>query len=213
MAEAGEGRFDRHLELAATVLLAMAAVATAWASYQSARWHGEQARAQSASIAARVESTRAANVANRQGQIDVALFTQWVDAYARDETALSDFYRKRFRVEFQPAFAAWVATRPRTNRNAPLSPFAMQQYKLAATTKSDRLEVQAATFSRQAGGFIQRADDYALAVVLFASSLFFAGISTRLRSSTPRTVVLGLGYALFLGSVVWIATFPVSLSV
>jgi hypothetical protein len=89
----------------------------------------------------------------------------------------------------------------------------MQQYKLAATTKSDRLEVQAATFSRQAGGFIQRADDYALAVVLFASSLFFAGISTRLRSSTPRTVVLGLGYALFLGSVVWIATFPVSLSV
>jgi hypothetical protein len=213
MADAGEGRFDRHLELAATVLLAMAAVATAWASYQSARWHGEQARAQSASIAARVESTRAANVANRQGQIDVALFTQWVDAYARDETALSDFYRKRFRVEFQPAFAAWVATRPRTNRNAPLSPFAMQQYKLAATARSDRLEVQAATFSRRAGGFIQRADDYALAVVLFASSLFFAGISTRLRSSTPRTVVIGVGYTLFLGTVVWIATFPVSLSV
>ena len=26
------GRFDRHFELAATVLLAMAAVATAWAS-------------------------------------------------------------------------------------------------------------------------------------------------------------------------------------
>ena len=69
-----------RLELAATVLLAIAAVATAWAAYQSARWHGEQARAQSASIAARVESTRQANVANRQAQIDVALFTQWVDA-------------------------------------------------------------------------------------------------------------------------------------
>ena len=40
MADAGEGRFDRHFELAATVLLAIAAVATAWASYQSARWHG-----------------------------------------------------------------------------------------------------------------------------------------------------------------------------
>jgi hypothetical protein len=213
MADAGEGRFDRHFELGATVLLAIAAVATAWASYQSARWHGEQARAQSASIAARVESTRAADVANRQGQIDVALFTQWVDAYARDETELADFYRKRFRPEFKPAFGAWVATMPRKNPNAPLSPFAMPQYKLAATAAADRLEVKAAASSQRAGGFIQRADDYSLAVVLFASSLFFAGISTRLHSSTPRMVVLGLGYALFLGSVTWIATFPVSLSV
>jgi hypothetical protein len=211
--DAGEGRFDRHFELAATVLLAMAAVATAWASYQSARWHGEQAHAQSASIAARVESTRAANVANRQGQIDVALFTQWVDAYARDETELADFYVKRFRPEFQPAFDAWVATRPRKNPGAPLSPFAMPQYKLAANTAADRLEVKAAVSSEGSGEFRQRADDYSLAVVLFASSLFFAGISTRLHSSATRMVVLGLGYALFLGSVIWIATFPVSLSV
>jgi hypothetical protein len=213
MADAGETRFDRHFELLATVLLAVAAVATAWASYQSARWHGEQARAQSASIAARVESTRAANVANRQGQIDVALFTQWVDAYARNETGLAAFYDKRFRPEFKPAFNAWVATKPRKNPTAPLSPFAMPQYKLAANAAADRLEVKAAAASQRAGAFIQRADDYSLAVVLFASALFFAGISTRLRSSTPRMVVLGMGYALFLGSVIWIATFPVSLSV
>jgi hypothetical protein len=206
-------RFDRHFELAATLLLAMAAVATAWSAYQSARWHSEQAKAQSASIAARVESTRAANVANRQAQIDVALFTQWVDAYARDETELAAFYRKRFRPEFRPAFAAWVATRPRTNSRAPLSPFAMPQYKLAATTQADGLEAQAAAASQEVGGFIQRADDYSLAVVLFAAALFFAGISTRLRSPTPRMAILGLGYVLFLGSVIWLATFPVSLSV
>jgi hypothetical protein len=208
----GETRFDRHFELVATVLLAVAAVATAWASYQSARWHGEQARAQSASVAARVESTRASNVANRQGQIDVALFTQWVDAYARNETELAAFYDKRFRPEFKPAFAAWVATRPRKNPSAPLSPFAMPQYKLAANAAADRLEVKAAASSQRAGAFIERADNYSLAVVLFASALFFAGISTRLRSSTTRIVVLGLGCALFLGSVIWIATFPVSLS-
>ena len=61
-------------------------------------------RRRGAAIAARVESTRAANVVNRQAQIDVALFTQWVDAYARDETELAAFYRKRFRPEFRPAF-------------------------------------------------------------------------------------------------------------
>jgi hypothetical protein len=213
MEDGRQGRFDRRLELAATVLLAMAAVATAWAAYQSARWHGEQAKAQSASIAARVESTRTANVANRQAQIDVALFTQWVDAYARDENELAGFYRKRFRTEFRPAFEAWVATRPRTNPGAPLSPFATPQYKLAATSQADRLEAQAAAASQDVGRFIQRADNYSLTVVLFAASLFFAGISTRLRSPTTRMVVLGLGYALFLGALIWIATFPVSLSV
>jgi Domain of unknown function (DUF4337) len=204
---------ERRFELVATVLLAMAAVATAWAAYQSARWHGEQAKGQSASIAARVESTRAANVANRQAQIDVALFTQWVDAYARDETELAGFYRRRFRAEFQPAFEAWVATRPRTNPDAPLSPFDMPQYKLAATAQADGLEAQAKAASERVGRFIQRADNYSLAVVLFAASLFFAGISTRLHSSTPRKVVLGLGCILFVGTVIWIATFPVSVSV
>jgi hypothetical protein len=204
-----EGRF----ELAATVLLAIAAVATAWAAYQSARWHGEQARSQSASIAARVESARAAGVASRNAQVDVALFTQWIDAYARDEHELAAFYRKRFREEFQPAFQAWIATKPRKNPAAPLSPFAMPEYKLAAMTEADRLEAQAAAFSVRVGSFIQRADNYSLAVVLFAAALFFAGISTRLRAPTPRAVVLGLGYLLFLGSLIWIATFPVSVSV
>jgi hypothetical protein len=203
---------DRHLELVATVLLSIAALATAWAGYQAARWRGEQAKAGGASIAARVESTRAADVANRQGQIDVALFTQWVDAYARDESELEVFYRKRFRPEFQPAFAAWVATRPRRNPDAPLSPFAMPQYKLAATATADRLEARAAAFAQAVGRYIQRADNYALAVVLFATALFFAGISTRLRSSTARWVVLGFGCTLFLGSVIWVATFPVSLA-
>jgi hypothetical protein len=208
-----KGRFDRRFELVATVLLAVAAVATAWASYQSARWRGEQAKAGGASIAARVESTREANVANRNGQVDVALFTQWVDAYVREETELADFYRRRFREEFRPAFEAWVATRPRLNRSAPLSPFAMPEYKLAASAEAAELEAKAAAFSVRVGQFIQRADNYSLAVVLFAASLFFAGISTRLRSTTTRAVVLGVGSVMFAGTVIWIATFPVSLSV
>ena len=213
MTDPGQSRFDQGVELAATVLLALAAVASAWAVYQGATWRGEQARAGSKSIAARVESTRAANVMNRQTQIDVALFTQWVDAYARDETELAAFYRKRYREEFQPAFDAWVATKPRTNPRAPLSPFAMPEYKLAAGAKADRLEATAATFSQRAGDYIQRADHYAAASVLFAASLFFAGICTRLRARVPRIVVLGLGYTLFLGTVLWIVTFPVNLPV
>ena len=211
--DAGEKHFGHRIELAATVLLALAAVGTAWSTYQSARWHGKQAEAQSASIAARVESTKQANVASRQGQIDVALFTQWVDAYARNQSDLAGFYRKRFRPEFVPAFNAWVATRPRKNPDAPLSPFAMPQYKLAAAAAADGLEARAGSKSKRVERYIQRADNYSLAVVLFALSLFFAAITTRLHGPRARVAVLGLGYALFLGTAVWLATFPVTLSV
>jgi hypothetical protein len=201
------------VEFATTLLLAAAAVATAWASYQGARWHGKQAEAQSASIAARVESTRASNVANRQADIDVEIFIQWIDAQAQGQTALANFYRKRFRDEFKPAFSAWLATKPFQNPAAPLSPFAMPQYRLAATADADRLETEATAASEDVKENIQRADNYTLAVVLFATSLFFAGISTRLRDRTSRIVVLAMGYVLFVGAALWVATFPVSVTV
>src|SRR5207244_13626737 len=128
------------------------------------------------------QSARPSDVANRQAQIDVAIFTQWVDAYARGETELASFFQRRFREEFKPAFDAWVATKPRTNPKAPLSPFAMPQYKLAATAEADRLEAKSTAASELVKTDIQRADNYLLAVVLFAVALFFAGISTRLHT-------------------------------
>jgi hypothetical protein len=115
----GGGRQASRFEVAATVLLALAAVATAWSGYQASRWHGEQAIAFSRANASRLESTRASNLANTQTEIDVATFSQWVDAYARHQTRLADFYRRRFRSEFQPAVAAWIATRPLVNTDAP----------------------------------------------------------------------------------------------
>jgi hypothetical protein len=49
--------------------------------------------------------------------------------------------------------------------------------------------------------------------VLFAATLFFAGSSTRLESRGVRRVVLAIGLVLFLGTIAWIATFPVSFDV
>jgi hypothetical protein len=51
-----------------------------------------------------------------------------------------------------------------------------------------------------------------LAVVLFASSLFFAGISMKLGSIRARAGVLILGCILFLGTLIWVLTLPVHLA-
>ena len=183
MEEAKNSGFARHFELAATMLLAIAAVATAWAAYQAARWRGEQARPRAARSPPASSRRARRTWPTGKAQIDVALFTQWVDAYARDETELATSTAGASARSSSPAFNAWVATKPRTNLSAPLSPFAMPQYKLAANTEADRLEAKAAAFSVRSGAYIQRADNYSLAGVLFAVSLFFAGISTRLHGA------------------------------
>jgi len=202
-----------RVEVLATLLLALAAVATAWSSYQATRWNGEQAKAAGQTNAIRIQAARAQGLAEAQEQVDVATFTQWVDAYARNESELADFYFKRFREEFEPAVKAWVATRPVKNPDAPLTPFAMSQYKLAAQAEADRLDAQAEVTAATVQRNIQRASNYVLAVVLFAVALFFAGISTRLSAARLRAITVALGAVLFVGTVVWIATFPVSVSV
>jgi hypothetical protein len=201
------------LELVATVLLAFAAVATAWCSYQATRWNGEQAKASAAASAARFHAARAADLANTQTEIDVATFTQWVDAYARSETKLAAFYRARFRSEFAPAVEAWIATRPLVNPDAPLTPFRMSQYRLAAKADSDRFDKLAELLAADVRRDIQRGSNYVLGVVLFAVALFFAAMSTKLTSSTLRTATLIVGCLVFLCTIGWVATFPVSLSV
>jgi hypothetical protein len=202
-----------RVELVATILLAFAAVATAWSGYQATRWNGEQSKAASRTNAIRIDAARAQGLAQAQTQVDVATFIQWVDAYAKKETALQDFYFKRFRVEFKPAVVAWIATKPLKNPDAPLTPFAMPQYKLAATAEAERLDADAEVSAAQVRRNIQRSSNYVLGVVLFSVALFFAGTSTKLNDPRLRAVAVGVGCAVFLGTLVWIATSPISLSV
>jgi hypothetical protein len=202
-----------RLELRATVLLAVATVATAWSGYQATRWNGEQAKAGARASAQRIESSKADAFANAQSQIDVATFTQWVNAYALKQQDLSDFYFRRFRPEFKPAVVAWIATKPLKNASAPLTPFAMPQYHVAARAKAQNLDASAGMWALRAQADIQRSSNYILCVVLFTTALFFASVSTKLQTPRLRKVLLGFGLVVFVGTLVWLATFPVSVSV
>jgi hypothetical protein len=207
-----DARRLHRVELLSTILLAVAAVTTAWATYESNQWRGETTAKYSKATAARIQSSAASTRAGQLTQVDIATFIQWVDAYVAGKTDLARFYRRRFRPEFEPAFDAWVATNPRTNANAPLSPFAMPQYRVAEAAKGARLNAAAGVYANEAETATQRADNYVLAVVLLASSLFFAGISTKLHSLRQREVLLALGWLVFLGTLVWVALSPMRLS-
>jgi hypothetical protein len=208
-----KSRALERFEIIATILLALATVATAWSSYQANRWNGEQAKAAAKANGLRIESAKAAGRANTFGEIDLITFTQWVDAYANDDTEVADFYEARFRPEFKVAFDAWIATNPLTTPGAPPSPFAMDEYVRADDVESDRLQTESEAAAAQARENIQRSSNYVLAVVLFAASLFFAGLSARFQTPNARRAILAIGMIVFIATTVWVATFPVSASV
>jgi hypothetical protein len=207
-----EQKRHRRVEVFATILLALAAVATAWSSYQASRWNGEQAKQTSTTNKLRFAATRAQGLSEAQKQADLATFTEWVDAYLLGRTELRDFYFKRFRKEFKPAVVAWIATRPLKNPEAPLSPFVMPQYRLAAEADAKQLDAEANVSSALKDVYIQRSTDYVLAVVLFAAALFFAGISTKVPALRQKEALLVIGAVIFVATAVWIATSPVSFS-
>ena len=216
MATRSEPPADRRRdwqEGVATVLLVVAAVATSWSSYQATRWNGEQAAAAGRTNAIRIEASRADGLAEAQTEIDVATFIAWAEADVTGDRELATFVMDRFRDEFRPAFDAWTATAPLTNPDAPPTPFAMDEYRLESQQQAAELDARAEASAAEVRAYIQRASNYVLTVVLYAVALFFAGMSTRVTAPRLRWVLTLAGCAVFLVTLGWIATFPVSIAV
>lgn len=205
-------RFDRWEPLAeviVTLVLALATVATAWSGYQSARWGGEQSTSYSQAGALRTESVRASNQAGQLIQIDISLFANWVNAYANEDTILTNFYEQRFRDEFTPAFMAWLDTKPAENPDAPDSPFVMPEYKVSKVEESTLLENQAAEKFTQGEEANQISDNYVLNTVFLASVLFLGGIATRFKAMAARWVIIILSLGILIFGLYNIITYPI----
>jgi hypothetical protein len=218
-------QLDRRFELFEAIVLSIAAVLAAWTGFQSAKWSGVQADSYSRAGASRVESSRASTLAGQQSTVDVITFTQWLQAavsdgalnappnpdapYIPDPNTLSGFLYQRFRPEFGVAVNAWVATRPRSNADAPPTPFAMPEYHLAAATKAATFEKKAeeqAAGARQAN---QRSDNYVLMTITFATVLFFAGISSKMDTFRARAFLLGTATVILVGAFATVSSFPI----
>ncbi len=205
-------RFDRWEPLAeviATFVLALATVATAWSGYQAARWGGEQSSSYSQAGALRTESVRASNQAGQLIQIDIGLFTNWVNAFAAGDQQLTGFYENRFRDEFKPAFEAWIATEPVANPDAPSTPFEMPEYRVSAAEESSILEEQAAESFAKGEAANQIGDNYILNTVFLASVLFLGGIASRFKAMSARWVIILFSLGILAFGLVNIIIYPI----
>jgi len=206
-----DGRAERRVEFLVAVVLSLATVLTAWSAFEATKWGGVMAIRFSEANAARTESAQASATANAKRTVDVTIFATYLNGVAAGETELVTFIEERFRDEFKPAFEAWIREEPRTNPDAPPTPFAMTEYRIAEDAESQRLARLADVRALQARGANQRGDNYVLLTVLFASVLFFSGISTKFTGVRIKQAMGLLAAVVLMAGMIVLATFPIEI--
>ncbi len=212
------------IDIVATIVMAFAALATAWSAFQSDQWGDTMSFSLSEAAAARTESTRAFTRAGQLSEVDVSTFIAWLEAahgelaageidvtdgYQPDPATLSGLLYPRFRPEFRTAMDAWLATRPFISPDAPPTPFAMDEYQVAEEAEADRLQQVADDKAALAHAADDNDDKYVLSTIIFAGIFLFAGLSTKMRSRIGQNMMLGFSIVLLVAGVVYILTVPI----
>ena len=186
-------RIGQWIDLLSAMVLATATVATAWCGYQSSQWGGQQIEHRSQATKAVIRTGKLNDIAMQRNAVHVHLFVQWVAAGSTGNTWLADFLFKRFPEPLKSATVAWQATHPLTNPSAPASPFDMPEYALHDRGEADRWEQIASDEAAAADRADRISERYLVFTIIFASVLFFAGISGKFKWQVIDMTMLVLG--------------------
>lgn len=203
-------RHERTFEIISTLILACAALFTAWSSYQASLWDGLQSSEYTRASALRIESAEADSEANEYRLAHLDAFTTYLQATTTGNAELADYLVGRFPAPLDAAFAAWMAEDPFNNTQAPISPLAMPEYQLPQDAEAARLSAEATEAfesGEEANGI---SDTYTLATVLFATALFFAAISERFEFVPARVTLIIIGGLSLTGGLAVLLSQPVT---
>ena len=199
----------RWVEILSAVELSLASIGTAWSGFQSSRWGGEQTGHSQRASTAIIRSAKCTDLAEQRQSLHVSIFGQWAGATSTGNTALATFLFERFPDPLKSASVAWLATDPLTNPSAPATPFNMPQYVLTERTEADRWEAVAEEAAAEAGTASEHSDRYLMFTIVFATVLFFGGISGKFSWLVIDIAALVLGVVALLAGVLVLATLPV----
>ncbi|GAA1776307.1 hypothetical protein GCM10009795_022970 [Nocardioides hankookensis] len=202
------GRATDWRELVAVVLLSVTAIATAWTGFQASKWGGAMSISFSQASSARIEANRQQTIANRMQTIQVGVFGQWLQAYSSGDDQLADFLEARFPAPLDAAFPVWLDSKPLKNPDAAPTPFDLPEYRLEPVDKAAAADARADAKFAEALRNNQRGDNYTVLTIAFATVLFFAALSGRMRSIRAQWGLLAIGGAGFIASAIVLLTLP-----
>jgi hypothetical protein len=198
MGESGDtsrARFEA-IEIIEALILALVAVATAWSGYQAAQWAGKRAELYARANRLRVTAEGLATLSGQERIYDSDKFNSWLAAKLDGKAQAAEFFERRFRDEYRPAFASWMKTDPFNNAQAPPGPIFMPEYHNAKHEQFLALNNQGAEVADQGTKSGETGDQYVRITVLLATVLLITAIGQRFRFKTVRIVFMILAFAL-----------------
>src|SRR2546430_6075693 len=188
--ESGDRSRLEVIEIIEALILALVAVATAWSGYQAASWAGKRAEEYAKANRLRVTAEGLAILAGEERIYDSDTFNSWLTAKLGGQQQAAEFFERRFRDEYRPAFAAWMSTDPFNNAQAPPGPIFMPEYHDAKHEQFLGLTKQATEMTDQGTKSGETGDQYVRITVLLATVLLITAIGQRFRLKAVRIVFM-----------------------
>jgi hypothetical protein len=210
-------RRQRLLDSWTAIILAIAAIATAWGAFQASQWSGAQSDAERVSATARADAGRAATAATEATIVDTQMWLSWLDAVTAKQSLKAAFLEDRFSPQLAKAQQKWLGGVTLDANGTPIvvppgTPLTLPTYIIPAQVVSDRDAARAEAQLEYADAAAGISTRYVVLSVIFALVFFFAGVA--LKFSAPRTqvvltllavvmLVLGVVRLLMLPQYVW----------
>lgn len=184
-----QSRFEA-IEILEALILALVAVATAWSGYQAAQWAGKRAQQYAEANRLRVTAEGLATLAGQERIYDSDTFNSWLAAKLGGKEETAQFFERRFRDEYRPAFAAWLGTDPFKNAQALPGPIFMPEYHNAKHQQFLGLNKEATEIAERGTKSGETGDQYVRITVLLATVLLITAIGQRFRFKAVRVVFM-----------------------
>lgn len=184
------------IEIIEALILALVAVATAWSGYQAAQWSGKRAELYAKANRLRVTAEGLATLAGQERIYDSDTFDSWLTARLDGKVQAAEFFERRFRDEYRPAFTAWMKTDPFSNAQSPPGPIFMPEYHNAKHEQFLSLTKQGAEMADEGTKSGETGDQYVRITVLLATVLLITAIGQRFRFKSVRVVFMILAWLL-----------------
>jgi hypothetical protein len=197
-------RRQRILDSWTAIILAIAAVATAWASFQASNWSGTQSDLQAESSILRADAGRAQTAATQQTIIDSQTWLEWVSAVAAGQKAKADFLDNRFSPSLKAAQTQWLTGVTVDAQGVPVTipagtPLDLPSYVVPDQVKADADAARAEELLAEANQAAETSTQFVLIAVLLALVLFFASVATKFSGPKVQVLLTSISLVLLVG--------------
>ena len=180
---------EKKPETLLAILFGIAAIATAFSSFQASKLSGDVIAGYNEGIRKANEVSQLNSEGNQVVAVDQSLFFEWSNADELGQDAYAQFiYEDLMNGELREAIDWWAnspASTPFTEKNT--------EYDVAQFTEAEALNEEVDEHFATAAKLDEEGEKFDLITVLLAVTLFFLGLSTVMRKRATRSGVLAIG--------------------